>query len=172
MIYNYRFKCITEDLWVTNWSEFDELQCPNNPGHFIDSTNAIVIESVRKDNVHIVFGSDTNYYYQCTTGEWELIRGFVFKGSKLWGSVKACSLTAKAMNSSYPGNYRLYDVTNNNIICTWEITNDEQYTKQVVLDPSNIPDSEAEFEIHGKSYDNNVEHLTSATSFMMEFVGG
>ena len=29
-----------------------------------------------------------------------------------------------------------------------------------------------DFEIHGKSYDDNVDHMTSATSFMMEFVGG
>lgn len=167
----YRVWCNTEDNWVETWSDSEPVICPNGIEHILDSTNAVIIESIRKDDLRISFGGHNTYYYQCMSGEWELIRSFTFKGSNIIGNIQICELIASVNNVDYVGTYRLYDLTNNTIICTWSIDN-LSFLSYKVSELYNIPSEEAIFEIHGKSADNNEEHFSRTTGFIMRYSGG
>ena len=164
----YRIFCNTENNWVETWSVSVPTECPNNSEHIIDTTSIVITGCVRPDHIHLNFGSDTKYYYQCETGEWELISKFYFNGTNVLGNVHNCQLIASVLNSEYPATYRLYDVTNDNVICTWTV-NSEEFDTYIETVLENIPENGATLEIHGKTTDNDFDHVSRAASFMMEF---
>jgi hypothetical protein len=44
MLFKFRLRCITEDSWVSAWSEDEPTECPNNSQHSIDTTSVTIVE--------------------------------------------------------------------------------------------------------------------------------
>ena len=167
----YRLFCETEDTWVeTSWVDSEPTECPNGAGHVIKNDSIAISSSVSSQDILLSIGGNSGeYYYECDSSYWEVIRKFQFRGTDALGEVKSCSIIADADLSSYPGEYRLYDITNDKFIAEWTVTS-ESFATYVDNLPTDLPEDPAMFEIHGKSGGSlsNGYH-TKISTFFMEF---
>lgn len=167
----YRVYCNTEGTWVnTDWLSAEPTECPNGAGHVIDPDSIVVTGSVSSQDILLSIGGNSGeYYYECDSSYWEVIRKFQFRGTAILGEVKSCSIIANVDSSSYPGEYRLYDITNDLFIATWSV-DVESFSTNVDNTPVDLPEEPAMFEIHGKSGGTaeNGYH-TKISTFFMEF---
>jgi hypothetical protein len=168
----YRLYCTTEGTWVkTTWLSDAPTECPNSAGHVIDHDSIVITENIASRDILLSIGGNSGeYYYECDSGYWEVIRKFQFRGTESLGEVINCSVIANCDLTAYPGEYRLYDITNDNFIATWTI-NSETFDTHVDATPTDLPPEPAMFEIHGKSAGGEGSgQYTKITTFFMEFV--
>lgn len=168
----YRLFCESEGIWVTtDWLSESPTECPNGSGHVIDVDSITSFQSASSNDILLSIGGNSGeFYYECDSSYWEVIRKFQFRGTNILGDVKSCSIIADVENSDYPGEYRLYDITNDNFIASWIVTS-ETFETHINYDLDNIPENPATFEIHGKSssaYETGLH--TKITTFLMEFI--
>lgn len=167
----YRLFCDTEGTWIeTDWLSTEPTECPNSAGHAINPDSIVIIGGVSKQDILLsIGGSSGEYYYECDSSYWEVIRKFQFRGIDTLGEVKSCSIIAEVASATYPGEYRLYDYTNDQFIAEWTVTSDSFQTHSDTS-PTNLPEDSAMFEIQGKSGGTILNgYHTKITTFFMEF---
>ena len=167
----YRVFCKTEGIWVyTDWINSEPTICPNSAGHVIDPDSIVIVGGVSKQDILLSIGGNSGeYYYECDSSYWEVIRKFQFRGTGVLGEVKSCNIIADVHDANYPGEYRLYDYTNDEFIAEWTVTS-ETFENQVDNTPTNLPTESAMFEIQGKSGDTyETGNHTKISTFFMEF---
>ncbi len=104
------------------------------------------------------------HYYKFKGHSWELASHFIFSGTNRMGTPSGVYITAYSKHNhptGTPGGYiRLFDLTNNNVICEWSIrTNSvEIYSDESII---NMPAEQAIFEIQGKKGACSETFLTS-----------
>lgn len=168
----YRLYCNTEGAWInTDWLAIKPTECPNGSGHVIDPDSIVITQNVSNRDILLSIGGNSGeYYYECDSSYWEVIRKFQFRGTEILGEVKSCSIIANIDSSSYPGEYRLYDISNDLFIAEWTV-NSESFITNVDNTPLNLPEEPAMFEIHGKSGGTTLNgYHTKISTFFMEFV--
>jgi len=168
----YRVFCKTEGIWVyTDWINSEPTICPNSAGHTIDPDSIAVVSSISDRDILLSIGGNSGeYYYECDSSYWEVIRKFQFRGTHTLGEVKSCSIIAEVHAAAYPGEFRLYDFTNDKFITSWTVTT-ETFETHVDLTPIDLPEESAMFEIQGKSSgDYESGNHTKISTFFMEFL--
>ncbi len=167
----YRLFCDTEGIWVeTGWLSSEPTECPNSSGHVINNDSIAITNSVSSQDILLSIGGNSGeYYYECDSSYWEVIRKFQFRGTDTLGEVKSCNIIANVDLSSYPGEYRLYDIDNDKFVATWTVTS-ESFTTHVDNSPVDLPEDSVMFEIHGKSSGTQTNgYHTKISTFFMEF---
>lgn len=103
--------------------------------------------------ISFCFASDDDDYIKWSSDYWGCEGAFEFPGSSQVGSPTKITAVARQSSSSNTGWLKIYDITNNKIICqgSFSETNDPQIVNLGTL--SNIPTTPAIWEIHIKDED-------------------
>lgn len=67
-VYNYRFYCRTESIFVYTWDTISPIKCPNDATHNIDTSSISIIDNINNNSVSIIQSSSAindNYRVEC-----------------------------------------------------------------------------------------------------------
>jgi hypothetical protein len=169
--YIYRVWCVTEGAYVeTTWETSEPTECPNDPGHTIDTNSIAIIKTseahLRLDGTNspdtdIDFGAnkitnldaDNNPYMVISSSTFKTFAAFVYEGSNVHPVTEIMAIGSRT-GTSGTVYLRLYDVTNSLEIAqvTWT-TVDQQIITSSSL--SNLPTGQAIFEIQAREDGSN-----------------
>jgi len=134
---------------------FDLDDVPEHPGeNKILSTSSDSL--VWSDNTGNTGNTDINFcffengsrpYLKCNSSSWSIMASFIFRGTNVLGIPTAVEITAYNKENR-TGGIRLYDYTNNNVICQTTVNSK---TRQILVNTSlsNLPTEKSIIEIQG-----------------------
>ena len=96
-----------------------------------------------KHHIHVDSNNSAN--------SWKVLTSFIFLGTSTWGFPASIKVLAKQKSGS--GTIRIYDLTNDQTVATKDTIANSSYAIIDVGTLSNLPVTEAVFEIQGKKVD-------------------
>jgi hypothetical protein len=194
----YRFFCITEDILKYVWGTSEPTECPDDPGHSINTDSITIIEKEnladlppqelgvaspgvsedysRSDHSHAIAKgkSDIDHPFNVETsktksGIWAIKHTFMFDGTDRKGIPTEFKVVASVQQPDYPGDVRVYDITNSNQIAILESINNKDRSIFNMGTISNLPTDEAIFSIQLRCLTGNDKYNVNVFSFHMKF---
>ena len=140
------------DLLTTNGSTDLKLGVGNNDDLLIaDSSTASGLKWGRVAGFYnFTMGADNQNYYKVDVTSYETVRRFIFRGTDI-DPVTKSKIVINTANKNSDFDVRVIDITNsNNVIAQFpQVSNDTNITIQSDTSLTNLPTSEAVFDIQG-----------------------